>query len=188
MAAVAGSFAENFSCDFSVPVRNIRLLVRSVRRNPQHQCLVARVSGLQGLVEHRPVIDTLLGLNKSPVDSEVGDGGHGKVFGLERSMKGLVLDREALGPLGAGVQRIAVEALKRGEPNIRIHESSIEWFRLDGNRLGRRLREGSFGVSQREVPRTEQKDSQSQAAHTINAPAPDKIPSLAAGDGFNSKT
>ena len=117
------------------------------------------MGGLQGLVEHGPVVDTLLGLNKSPIDTEVGDGGHGEIFGLKRSVEGLIFDRKSFGPLGAGVQAVAVEALKRGEPDIGIDERAIEWFRFDGDGLRRRLREDGPGVSQRETPGTKQNNS-----------------------------
>ena len=60
-------------------------------------------------------------------------------------MEGLILDRESLGPLGSGVQAVAVEALKCGEPNIRVDERAIEWFRLDGDGLRLRLREDGSG-------------------------------------------
>ena len=84
----------------------------------------------------RPVVDALLGLNKSPIDAEVGDCGHGKIFRLERAVEGLILDGKSLGPLGAGVEAVAVEALKRGESDIGIDEGAIEWFRLHGDGLG----------------------------------------------------
>ena len=51
---------------------------------------------------------------------------------------------------------VAVEAVKRGEPNIRIDERAIEWFRLDDDRLRRRLRENDSAVSRSEAPGTEQ--------------------------------
>src|SRR6185312_17155826 len=71
-----GSLAKNLSGDFSVPGGNIALWAGAVRRDSQLQCLVARVGGLQCFVQHAPVVDFLLRLNKSPVDAEIGNRSH----------------------------------------------------------------------------------------------------------------
>src|SRR5690625_3459605 len=100
-----------------VPGRYITPLISSgaVCRYPEHQLLSPLMSCSQRLVDQFPVILSHLRLHVLPIDTVVGDRGLRIPFVLEVSVKLLILDRESLCPAGAGIELIAIAALKCGE-------------------------------------------------------------------------
>ena len=117
-----------------VPRRHIARSIGAVRRDTQHQCLVVCMCGLQRFVDQPPVVDAFFRFQKPPIDTKICNARLGKIFVLQSSRRLLILDRKSLGPFRPGIQRIAVETLKRHKSYSRIDQDIMNLDRLDNHR------------------------------------------------------